>query len=113
MLKGECKKLFVELRDFSDNLNAMNEFVNLIKEFVDWNRGDIRIGLIDLNKYGFPIGEMLIVYNDMGGWIDNQVFRPFKFVDYMIEVFDEYDDEKYLEDFWIPRLRKLIKENDY
>lgn len=113
MLKGKCKSLFVELRDFSDNLLAMRDFIELLKEWVDWNKGEIRIALINLNDYGFPEEEMLIAYDDMGGCVETRIYRPFEFIELMIDVFNEYDDEEYFEDFWIPRLEGLIEDNDY
>ena len=113
MLKGKCKDLFIELRDFSDNLLAMRDFIDFLKEFVDWNRGEIRVALINLNDYGFPKEEMFIAYDNMGGYMNATIYRPFDFIELMIDIFNEYDDEEYLEDFWIPRLEELIKNNDY
>ena len=113
MLKGECKKLFLELKDFSDNEYAIKDFTDLVKEFVNWNRGDIRLAFINLHNYGFPHGEMFIAYDNMGGYMNTTIYKPFEFIELMIDTFNEYDDENYLEDFWISRLKKLIKTYDF
>lgn len=113
MLKGKCKELFIELRDYTDNLMAMNEFIELIKEFTEWNKGEIEIALINLEDYGFKSQEMFIAYNDMTGCSYTSMYTAFKFVDLIIETYNHYDDEEYFEDFWITRLENLIKENDY
>lgn len=114
MLKGECKNLFLKVRDFTDNLLAMQDFVELIQEFVRWNKGDAKIALINLNDYGFGTDEMIIAYDDMGGYPGGaRILTPYQYVNLMIEVFDEYDDEEYFEDFWIPRLKEFVKTNEY
>lgn len=114
MLKGECKNLFLEVRDFSDNLLAMQDFVELIQEFVRWNKGDVIVALINLKEYGFGEDAMIIAYDDMSAiYPGAQIYKPFDFVELMIDVFDDYDDEEYFEDFWIPRLKSFIEENDY
>lgn len=113
MLKNECKELFMEMRDYSDNLLAMRDFIDLLKEFVDWNRGEIRVALINLQDYGFPEEEMFVVYNNMGGSMDNTIYSSFEFVNVIIDTLNEYDDEEYLEDFWIPRLKELFKNNEW
>ena len=34
MLKNECKELFMEMRDYTDNLLAMRDFIDLLKELL-------------------------------------------------------------------------------
>ena len=56
---------------------------------------------------------MFVAYDDMGGCMNTTIYSLSDFVDLMIEIYDEYyEDEEYLEDFWIPRLKKLIKKHD-
>jgi hypothetical protein len=49
----------------------------------------------------------------MGGSMDNTIYSSFKFVDVIIDTLNEYNDEKYLEDFWIPRLKELFRKNKW
>lgn len=113
MLKGECKDLFMSVLDYTDNIMAMQDFIELLEKWVDWNNGNIRIALINLNDYGFPLHEMIIAYDDMGGCMNTTIYKPFEFVELIIDVLNEYDDEEYLEDFWIPRLKGFIEDNEY
>lgn len=112
-LKGKCNDLFFELRSFTDNLLAMRDFIELLKEWVDWNKGEIRIALINLNDYGFPNEDMFVAYDDMTGMMNTTIYDTSDFVDLIIDTLNYYDDEKYLENFWIPRLQGLIEDNDY
>ena len=112
MLKGKCKELFIELRDYSENIMAMQDFIELVKEFTEWNKGKIEITLVNLEDYGFKSQELFVFYND-GTYNFTSVYTTFEFVDIMIETYDCYKDEEYLEDFWVPRLENLIEENEY
>lgn len=111
MMSKECKNLFKEVWWLSDNVDAMKDFVNLVKKFVDWNGGSVALELIDLSEYDeFRVGEMFVVYNDMGGCMDTTTYHTGDFVNLMIETFDEYEDVEYLENFWISRLKKLFED---
>lgn len=113
MMGKTCKNLFKEIWWLTDNIDAMKEFVELVKEFVDWNRGNIALELFDLSEYdGFDVGEMFIAYNDMGGCMNTTVYDASDFVELMTDTYNQYEDVEYLENFWIPRLKRLIKEND-
>ena len=112
MLKGKCKELFVELRDYSENIIAMQDFIELVKEFTEWNKGKIEITLVNLEDYGFRSQELFVFYND-GTYNFTSVYTTFEFVDIMIETYDCYKDEEYLKDFWVQRLENLIEENEY
>ena len=113
MMSKECKNLFYEIRDYSDDEYTMEEFIEMIKEFVKWNKGNVRVALINLNNYGFPIGEMFVAYDDMGGAMNTTIYTTFEYMDLMIETFDEYNEQEYLEYFWIPRLKELINNIQY
>ena len=114
MLKGECKNLFLEVRDFTDNILAMQDFIELLQEFIRWNKGDTIVALINLKEYGFRTDEMIIAFDDMSSYFPGAtIYKPFDFVNMIIEVFNDYDDEEYFENFWIPRLKEFIKNNDY
>lgn len=112
MLKGKCKELFIELRDYSENIMTMQDFIELVKEFTKWNKGKIEITLVNLEDYGFKSQELFVFYND-GTYNFTSVYTTFEFIDIIIETYDYYQDEKYLEDFWITRLENLIEENEY
>lgn len=113
VLKGKCKDLFFELISFTDNLLAMNDFIELLEEWVAWNKGKIRVALINLNDYGFPNEEMFVAFDDMSGTMNTTIYHTLDFVDLIIDILNDYEDEEYLENFWIPRLEGLIKDNEY
>ena len=109
----KCKNLFLEVRDFSDNLLTMRDFIELLEEWIRWNKGDAKVALINLNDLGFKDEQMFIAYDDMSGSMNATIYGTLDFIELMIETLEEYDDEEYLNDFWVPRLQELIKNNEY
>lgn len=109
----KCKKLFIEVKDYSDNLLAMRDFIELLEIWFRWNKGDAKVALINLDDFGFKNEEMFVAYDDMSGSMNATIYRTSEFIELMIETLEEYDDEEYLDDFWVPRLHELIKNNDY
>ena len=110
MLKGKCKNLFMGIRDYDYCLKIMKDFINLFKEFIEWNNGDAIVALINLKEYGFGGDDNIIIaYDDMCGYYHGpSILKAYEFVNIIMDNFNEYEDEEYLEDFWIPRLEKLF-----
>lgn len=110
MMNKECNKLFDELCDYSDDPCVMHEFVKCMKDWViNWNHGNIRIGLINLNEIDNSFEDSLyIAYDDCTGCTGEDIWNPLEFIQYIQDTYNEYSEELCPEGFWIDALKSLL-----
>ena len=111
MMSKECNKLFDKLWWHSDNELAIQEFVEAIKEWTeDWNKGNIKIALIDLNQLdsNFSKGHCYIAYDDCSGNNSTEIYETGKFIFYIQKLYNEYSDDLYPEEYWIDKLNGIL-----
>lgn len=114
MMNEKCNKLFSELWWLSDLKEPMEEFVQAMIEWVeDWNKGDIRICLIDLHELNnkFERNNLYIGYNDCTGATDTTIFTTGDFIEYIQEVYNEYAEDLCPEEYWVDKLNGIL--NNY
>lgn len=110
MMSKECNDLFDELCDYTDDPCIMNEFVECMKTWViDWNKGNIRIGLINLSEIDDSFGDSLyIAYDDCGGCSGESIWNPFEFVEYIQGIYNDYAEDLCPEGYWINALKGIL-----
>lgn len=112
MMNENCNTLFNELWFYSDNADAMSDFVESIKYFVEkCHKGNIRIGVIDLHQISekFPNNHIYIAYDDCGGAMDPTIYNAGDFVKYIQEIYNEYSEDLEPEEYWIDELKEILK----
>ena len=111
MMNEKCNNLFDSLWWYSDNVEVMMEFVEAMRDFVeDWQRGDIKIGVIDLHDIddNFPNNEIYIAYDDCGGCMNPTIYNAGDFIKYIQEIYNEYSEDLEPEEYWIDKLNKIM-----
>lgn len=107
----ECIQLFEELFDYSDDPCIMNEFVEAMKRWViDWNKGNIKICLINLNELdnNFQDGLLYIAYDDCSGSCFNLIWTTENFIKYIVDIYNEYSEDLNPEEYWIETLKAIL-----
>ena len=110
MMNKECNKLFDELCDYSDDPCIMHEFIECLKYWViNWNKGNIKVCLIDLNEIDNNFKQSLyIAYNSCDGCSGESIWNPFDFIKYIQETYNDYSDDLNPEEFWTKVLQSLL-----
>ena len=123
MMNNKCNELFRELSWYTDEPDIMHRFVDCMKTWVeDWNKGNIKICLIDLHEIdeSFAQEELYVAYNsldsnnlyiaydDMGGAMTTTIYSTHKFVEYIIDIFNEYAEDLMPEEYWIYALDTIL-----
>lgn len=99
------KKLFNELWWLSDEVEAMKEFCKTLTTWCEWVKFYGKAKVIDPHELGFN-SSPYIIHN----YNENVVIeKADKTIEFLIECYEEYDDKEYWEDFWIPRIKKIIE----
>lgn len=100
------KKLFNDLWWLSDEVEAMKEFCEITTTWCDWVRFYAKAKVIDPYDFNFKTDSVFIIHNLREKVV---IERTSEVVEYISECYDEYDDKEYWEDFWIPRIKKIIE----
>lgn len=99
------KKLFNELWWLSDEVEPMKEFCKTLTTWCEWVCFYAKAEIIDPHQFGFN-SSPYIIHNLRE---EVAIERTAEVVEYISECYDEYDDKEYWEDFWIPRVKKIIE----
>lgn len=103
---NKMNKLFDELWILSDDKEPMEKFVQATKTYAMYMKGNISIALIDLNDYGFGKNHLYISHDDHSG-NGIKMDSAADFIEYYKEVLNQAPEIK-PEEFWIPKLKKII-----
>lgn len=104
---NKINNLFNKLWWLSDQYEPMNDFIEAIKEFTAYMKGNVSIVLIDLYDYGFGNGHLYIAFNDYSDNPNPIMFHAGDFVKYYKEIV-EYDKD--IQDYWESKLKEILKE---
>lgn len=110
MMSDKCTDLFRELKIWADEAICMHKFVECVKEWIiDWNKGSIRITLIDLHEIdkNFPGTDLFIAFDDCGGNMNTTVKTTFEFIDYFEEILNDAEDLP-VEEYWVNALTTIL-----
>lgn len=111
MMTKECNDLFNKLWWLSDIPEVMEEFVEAMKEWTNWNGGNIRIVLINLHELenSFPNNELYIGYDDCSGCGIHPIYDAGDFIKYIQEIYNDYAEDLCPEGYWVDKLNGLLK----
>lgn len=112
MMSDKCTDLFRELKIWTDEAIYMHEFIECVKEWIiDWNKGNIRITLIDLHELdkNFPDTDLFIAFDDCGGGMNTTIQTTFEFIDYFEEVLNDAEDLP-VEEYWVNALTTILND---
>lgn len=112
MMNDKCTDLFRELKIWADEAIYMYKFVEYVKEWIiDWNKGNIRIALINLHELGknFPDTDLFIAFDDCGGGMNTTIKTTFDFIDYFEEILNDAEDLP-VEEYWVNALTDILND---
>ena len=100
--------LFNELWWLSDGVKPMEEFCEILTEWCEWVQFYAIAKIINPEEFGFGIHPPYIIHNLRENNTPD-IESASETIEYIMECYKEYDDKEYWEDFWIPRVKKIIE----